>query len=653
MTKLLKKNSPLPVDSRCYTKDYFLYWGKYQDFFKSKGVRLEKKYQKVLEIAQVKPGMKVLDLGCGRGELLVHIARLGAFVEGVDYSKAAIEFAKKSKMTQPKKVREKIGLKQEDVKNLNLPKNYYDRILAIDLIEHLRPWEVDLLFSKIRPALKDFGQLVIHTFPNRWVVNYGFYLYKIWHYLARRKPPVEKNRDSRYDPVMHINEQTSHSLKKYLRKHRFLFRIWLEEGNFYLMLKSFGAQKSWLKKIIVKTLGLWPLKLLFFNEIYVIAWKKIPNQLIKTSNSKIKMKIIHLDFDDLKSPLGGGQARVTFEISRRLAKRHQVTIITSKYPGSRDETIDNVKYVRVGLNTFPWNFAAYILMAPALVKKYPHDILIESFIPPISTMLTPLFTKKPVVGMAHWFFAKQMSQKYKFPFVLWERFGIRFYQNFIVYNREWGQQIRKLVPRANILINNFPVDGPLITPKFVEKDYILFLGRIDIHHKGLDLLLRAYDRIAQQISTKLVIAGGGREENRLKRMIQRTKNPQKIDFIGRYDSHQRGELLRNCKLVVLTSRYEMAPLVVQEAMSYAKPLIIFDITGTREVVSRECAIYVKPYDTVAYSQAILNLLKNLKQRKKMGQMARKRFEGQINWDESVRRQEKFLLNIVRRSKQRD
>lgn len=275
MMKSSKKNFLAPVDSKHYTKDYFSNWGNYPNFLKSKGTSLEYSpiYKKIVEVTQIKPKMKVLDLGCGRGELLVGLARFGAQVEGIDYSKIAIELAKKSILTQPKKIRDKIDLKQKDIKNLDLPKNYYDRILAIDLIEHLRPWEVNLLLSKIRPALKDSGQLVIHTFPNRWVANYGFYLYKIWHHLARRKPPVENNRGSKYDSVVHVNEQTPHSLKKYLRKHRFLFRIWLEEGNFYLMLKSFNAKKSRLKKIIIEALGLWPLKLLFFNEIYAIAWK--------------------------------------------------------------------------------------------------------------------------------------------------------------------------------------------------------------------------------------------------------------------------------------------------------------------------------------------------------------------------------------------
>lgn len=361
------------------------------------------------------------------------------------------------------------------------------------------------------------------------------------------------------------------------------------------------------------------------------------------------MKILHLDFDDLKSPLGGGQARVTFEISKRLARKHDVTIITSKYPGSRDEIIENIKYVRVGLRTFPWNFGAYIAIAPGLIKNYPHDILIESFIPPISTMLSPLFTKKPVIGMAHWFFAWEMSQKYKLPFFIWERLGIKLYRNLIVYNGDWARKLRELAPKANILVNTFPVDGPRKEPEHFEEDYILFIGRIDIHQKGLDLLIKAYERVADRVSTKLVIAGGGREENKLLKMIKKSKCPEKIQFIGRYDARKRDQLLSRCKFVVTPSRYEMAPLVAKEAMSYAKPLIVFDIVGTREVVSSDCAVYVRPYIIDQYSQAILELLNNPQKRKRMGHLGRKRFKEHINWDESARRQEKFCQDVIRSS----
>jgi len=273
MTKLSKKNFPKPVSPLHYTKKYYLNWSDYPVFVKSKGKKIFVLYQTVLRMAKIKPGMKVLDLGCGKGELVVFAARLGAEVWGVDYSKAAIQLAKKSICFLPNKMRARVKLSHQDFKKLKLPVDYYDRIIAVALIEHIRPWEVDILFDKAKKALKKNGKLIIHTAPNRYVPDYGVPLYRFWHLIARGKPAVEVARHP-YDLIMHINEQTPSSLKKSLKNHGYSNRIWLEKGGIYTMLESFGAKKSVLKKMIVKILALWPFKLIFFDNIYAVAEKK-------------------------------------------------------------------------------------------------------------------------------------------------------------------------------------------------------------------------------------------------------------------------------------------------------------------------------------------------------------------------------------------
>lgn len=281
MIKLLKKNfskrtrDKLPaVDSKYYTEKYFLYWGNYQDFLKSEGTTLEHFpiYKRIVQLAHIKPKMKVLDLGCGRGELVIYTARMGADVEGIDYAGAAIKMAKKSAATQSKEVQSRIKIRKIDVKKLNPPENYYDRIFLVDLIEHLRPWEVDFLLPKIKRALKKSGSIVIHTYPNR-LAFYGFCLYRIYYYIAYGKPNKDKFRDDCYDPIVHINEQTTFSLKKILKKHGFEYRVWLERGWFFTILEL-GSKKSWMKKITVKIIKNWPFRPFFFSNILAVAWRK-------------------------------------------------------------------------------------------------------------------------------------------------------------------------------------------------------------------------------------------------------------------------------------------------------------------------------------------------------------------------------------------
>ena len=62
------------------------------------------------------------------------------------------------------------------------------------------------------------------------------------------------------------------------------------------------------------------------------------------------MRITHLIYDDLGNPwLGGGGAVRAREIYRRLAPRHQITLICGAYPGApSEERVDGIRILRVG-----------------------------------------------------------------------------------------------------------------------------------------------------------------------------------------------------------------------------------------------------------------------------------------------------------------
>src|SRR5450432_2646134 len=83
-----------PVPSTLYTEKYFLTACEgYNEFIASEGEHLSRRLDAAFALATVKPGMKVLDIGCGRGEILRHCAQLGADAFGIDYAVVAVQLS--------------------------------------------------------------------------------------------------------------------------------------------------------------------------------------------------------------------------------------------------------------------------------------------------------------------------------------------------------------------------------------------------------------------------------------------------------------------------------------------------------------------------------------------------------------------------------
>ena len=86
-----KEREQQPVPSTLYTEEYFRTACEgYDEFNTSEGEHLSRRLAAAFELAEVTPGMQVLDVGCGRGEILRHCAQLGADAYGIDYAAVAV-----------------------------------------------------------------------------------------------------------------------------------------------------------------------------------------------------------------------------------------------------------------------------------------------------------------------------------------------------------------------------------------------------------------------------------------------------------------------------------------------------------------------------------------------------------------------------------
>ena len=215
-----------------YTEEYFLNACEgFEEFTETQGERLSRRLSAAFVVAAVRPGMRVLDVGCGRGEILRHCARLGADAFGVDYAVVAVDMASKAVAGESQSPG-KTGVAQSDAKRLPFPSGYFDRVLMFDVVEHLYPWELDQSLAEIRRVLKPGGAFIVHTAPNVWYDRYAYPLVRLVRRLMGQgaqypENPRALNVSANVD--VHVNEQSQWSLGQVLRRAGFQHvRAWLE-----------------------------------------------------------------------------------------------------------------------------------------------------------------------------------------------------------------------------------------------------------------------------------------------------------------------------------------------------------------------------------------------------------------------------------------
>ena len=111
---------------------------------------------KIVESLPKTKNIKILDAGCGEGQLLLKIFNKGYNdIYGADVTPVALESAKKR---IPKA---KFSL--QDLKSLNFSDEYFDVVICTEVIEHIRDY--NKVISELKRELKKNGLLII-TFPN-------------------------------------------------------------------------------------------------------------------------------------------------------------------------------------------------------------------------------------------------------------------------------------------------------------------------------------------------------------------------------------------------------------------------------------------------------------------------------------------------------
>lgn len=155
-----------------------------------------------------------------------------------------------------------------------------------------------------------------------------------------------------------------------------------------------------------------------------------------------------------------------------------------------------------------------------------------------------------------------------------------------------------------------------------EEDVLLvFVGRLSIGVKGLDVLCRTLSLIGPDLHVKLAIIGPGNPST-LREYIM---DPSRVIFIGPIAHEQLPSILKACDVYIQPSRYEGLPLTVLEAMAAGLPVIATRVGGIPEAVKDGITgILVEPEDPKALAEAIQWMVEHPAEREEMGRRGKER-----------------------------
>src|SRR3954452_9761244 len=199
---------------------------------------------------------------------------------------------------------------------------------------------------------------------------------------------------------------------------------------------------------------------------------------------------------------GGGSVR-THEINRRLVARgHEVTVLTTRFPGCADRVQDGVTYRHRGAgrgSNRGTRLLGYAAGLPFAARKVSADLVVEDFFAPFSSMAAPRWTGRPTIGMVQWLHAGDKSRQYKLPLHVLERIGVRSHRRLVAVSEGTADRLRALNPDARVEVIGNGVDrAAFAVPASAGRD-VVYIGRLEYGGKGLDLLHAAWAAVLGQV----------------------------------------------------------------------------------------------------------------------------------------------------------
>ena len=184
-----------------------------------------------------------------------------------------------------------------------------------------------------------------------------------------------------------------------------------------------------------------------------------------------------------------------------------------------------------------------------------------------------------------------------------------------------------------------------------NKPYILYLGRIH-PKKGIELLLKSFNELQYNNNQiDLVIAGSGKSDyvQKIQKNVKDLGLLNKVKFAGLVSHDEKLTLLKSAKLFSLTSKSDIYPVAVQEALAMGVPVVVSKESDYPEVEEYKAGILVN-LDFKEVSRAFVELLSDENKLKIFSNNAKKLIKENFLVEDQIKKFEKIYNEILSKNK---
>lgn len=373
------------------------------------------------------------------------------------------------------------------------------------------------------------------------------------------------------------------------------------------------------------------------------------------------MKILHAIYDDVQNPwCGGGGAVRALEISRRLAQRHDITLLSGAYPGAAAQEIRHgVRIRRVGTDrSYLLSRLSFSALASSLLARETFDLWVYNFSAFSPILASAGLRRRCVLEFFHRIagHAVRKLPVFGLPARIAEEYTLRSFNHLVTISPSVAKQISRARGTQGLHLVYTGVDDACFDIPVSEQDYILYVGRFDVYVKGIDLLLKAFTQFrADYPDVRLVLAGRATPKRlrQLTSLCDALEITEHVEIRGTVSEKTKRELLGGALFTCMPSRYEGWGITAIEAAAVGKAVIGTRIPGlTDAVVHGKTGILVPPDNTDALQKAMRQLTEDSEYRRLLGQSG-KLWAKRFSWDRIARDQESVYEEVLSELRKRD